>query len=87
MCDGTNQMIAETGAKKPSRKHNRIKQYDYSRNGAYFVTICTHGRAQRFEIGLSIGNGTQAVFYRTSSEIKRIMMKYGCILKTIRANG
>ena len=25
------------------RKANRIKNYDYSQNGAYFVTICTKG--------------------------------------------
>ena len=26
------------------RKINRIAEYDYSQNGAYFVTICTHER-------------------------------------------
>ena len=30
----------------PQRKHPRWKSYDYSRNGAYFITICTHGRAK-----------------------------------------
>ena len=29
---------------KPSRKHLRLPGYDYSRNGAYFITICTAGR-------------------------------------------
>lgn len=28
----------------PQRKPNRIRNYDYSSNGAYFVTICTEGR-------------------------------------------
>ncbi len=28
----------------PERKPNRISDYDYSQNGAYFVTICTKGR-------------------------------------------
>ncbi len=28
----------------PQRKPNRIKGYDYSQTGAYFVTICTQGR-------------------------------------------
>jgi len=28
----------------PRRKHNRIEGYDYSQNGAYFVTICTQDR-------------------------------------------
>ena len=28
----------------PIRKSNRLKNYDYSTNGAYFVTICTDKR-------------------------------------------
>ncbi len=30
----------------PNRKSNRFKNYDYSTEGAYFVTICTKDRAQ-----------------------------------------
>lgn len=28
----------------PKRKQIRLPDYDYSQTGAYFVTICTHGR-------------------------------------------
>ena len=28
----------------PKRKHTRLKEYDYSYNGYYFVTICTQNR-------------------------------------------
>ena len=28
----------------PKRKQNRLKGFDYSTNGAYFITICTHNR-------------------------------------------
>ncbi len=28
----------------PKRKQNRLREYDYSTAGAYFVTICTHER-------------------------------------------
>lgn len=28
----------------PKRKTNRLKQFDYSQNGAYFITICTKDR-------------------------------------------
>ena len=28
----------------PQRKHVRLKNYDYSQDGAYFVTICTKDR-------------------------------------------
>ena len=30
----------------PKRKHPRLKEYDYSQNGCYFVTICTEKRVQ-----------------------------------------
>ena len=30
----------------PKRKPNRLKNYDYSSNGAYFITFCTHERKQ-----------------------------------------
>ena len=28
----------------PKRKQNRLKEYDYSTAGAYFITMCTHER-------------------------------------------
>ena len=31
------------------RRSIRLKEYDYSRSGAYFVTICTHNREVYFE--------------------------------------
>lgn len=39
----------------PRRKPMRIKDYDYSQNGAYFITICTHNRQELFETS-TIGN-------------------------------
>lgn len=30
----------------PKRKNIRLKEYDYSQNGYYFITICTHNRQQ-----------------------------------------
>ena len=30
----------------PKRKPNRLGEYDYSQNGAYFVTICTQDRRE-----------------------------------------
>lgn len=32
----------------PNRKPTRLKEYDYSSPGAYFITICTHNRKQIF---------------------------------------
>lgn len=28
----------------PQRKQNRLKNYDYSQNGAYFITVCVKNR-------------------------------------------
>ena len=30
----------------PVRKSTRLKDYDYSQSGCYFITICTHNRAK-----------------------------------------
>ncbi len=38
----------------PQRKSQRLRNYDYSQNGAYFITICTHNKEHLFG---TIGNG------------------------------
>jgi putative transposase len=38
----------------PYRKHPRLKNYDYSQNGAYFVTICTRDK-QRILCDICVG--------------------------------
>jgi len=48
------------------RKLNRLKNFDYSSSGYYFITICTKGREEYF--GNIIGN-------------KMILNKYGEIVK------
>ncbi len=39
----------------PQRKPLRLQHYDYAKNGAYFITICTHHHAHLF--GEIVGNG------------------------------
>lgn len=39
----------------PNRKPMRLKNYDYSQNGAYFITICTYNRQKLFEMS-TVGN-------------------------------
>jgi REP element-mobilizing transposase RayT len=34
--------------KLPKRKPNRLRNYDYSQNGAYFITICARDREEIF---------------------------------------
>ena len=45
----------------PSRKQNRLPDYDYSQEGSFFVTLCTQNRAQLFEMETPVGNGLCAV--------------------------
>ena len=33
---------------RPTRKPNRLPEYDYSQNGAYFVTVCTADKKSLF---------------------------------------
>ncbi len=42
--------------KLPKRKPTRLKDYDYSQNGAYFVTICTYNR-ERLLSEIFVGQG------------------------------
>ena len=39
----------------PQRKHPRLNHYDYSSNGAYFITICTQNR--RCVLSRVVGRG------------------------------
>ena len=41
---------------RPERKLPRLKEYDYSQGGAYFVTICTQDR-KRILSNISVGRG------------------------------
>lgn len=41
---GTMDRETTTAAELPKRKNNRLKCYDYSENGGYFITICTEQR-------------------------------------------
>ena len=59
----------------PIRKRNRLQNYDYSQNGAYFVTVCTRNR--------------KCLFWRkkySSADIEKgnidkILSRYGRIVK------
>ena len=45
----TGQKSTQVNASKyPTRKRNRLQGYDYSRQGAYFITVCTQNRAELF---------------------------------------
>lgn len=54
----------------PKRKPNRLKEYDYSRNGAYFITICVK---DRHELLWCVGDG--AIVPMLVSTLKRFVNK------------
>lgn len=43
----------------PKRKYNRLKGFDYSTNGAYFITICT--KDKRCILSSIVGEGLRAL--------------------------
>ncbi|MBQ3137365.1 MAG: transposase [Clostridia bacterium] len=44
----------------PKRKSIRLKDYDYSSNGAYFITVCTKNR-EKILCNISVGDGAHDV--------------------------
>lgn len=57
----------------PVRKETRLKNYDYSLPGAYFVTICTENRRCIFwtDVGETCGLPNETHFSRYGSAVKR----------------
>ncbi len=41
-------VVMDMETSMPKRKHPRLKEYDYSTNGAYFITVCTKDRKNLF---------------------------------------
>ncbi len=45
----------------PKRKNNRLKNYDYSKQGAYFVTFCTEGKKHILSKINTVGEGLRTL--------------------------
>ena len=54
-------MISVIDMEMPNRKQNRLAEFDYGQEGAYFVTLCTQNRVRLFQMELPVGNGLCAV--------------------------
>ena len=74
----------------PKRKQNRLQEYDYNSNGAYFITICTKDKKHLFwKENINVGaNCVRPYEYQLSSvgitvneEIKNINNVYGNIVR------
>ena len=68
----------------PSRKSLRIKKYDYSSKGAYFITICIKDRQRILSkiIGHTVGGGAHDAPQIHMTEIGKIAKKIYCQAKT-----
>ena len=70
---------------QPQRKQNRLRNYDYSLPGAYFITICTHERENLFweTVGASIARpqkvNLSACGQVVDSAIKEIPKHYAAV--------
>lgn len=58
----------------PKRKPNRLKDYDYSQSGAYFITICSHNKQCIFSH--IVGGGALDAPKNTLTETGKIIEKY-----------
>ncbi len=58
----------------PKRKSTRLKNYDYSQNGYYFITICTHNKKKTF--GDIVGDGVYDIPQIRLSKHGKIINKY-----------
>ena len=87
---------------KPERRDIRLRGYDYSRNGAYFVTVCTQNRQHYFwDYYQPVGGdahiaphendvydiSTPLPYKLTNIGAKMIISKYGDTSKTTRQIG
>ena len=59
----------------PKRKHPRLKNYDYSQNGYYFITICTQDHKKLLG-SIHLPDDPQALPDNTLSEYGRITETY-----------
>ena len=58
---------------KPTRKHNRLKNYDYSSPGYYFITICTKNKKTLFGkivVGASIARPYEMILSDSGEIVK-----------------
>ena len=63
----------------PERKRNRRRDYDYSRNGSYFITVCT--KDKKMILGAVVGESRLLPEYRYLGIPQVRLSEYGEIVK------
>jgi REP element-mobilizing transposase RayT len=61
----------------PQRKHPRLKEYDYSGDGVYFITICTHNKKHLLSqiVGRGLAPAVELTDYGEISEQQLLRLK------------
>ena len=69
----------------PRRKPNRLKTFDYSSPGAYFITICTEDRRNLFwkNVGASIARPQAVALSEIGSVVDTAIKNIPCIYPAI----
>ena len=70
----------------PKRKPTRLKEYDYSQNGAYFITICSHNKQCIFShiVGAGVYDVPNTVLMRRGKIIETYIQKMNTHYDNIR---
>ena len=67
--------LTGTDMNLPKRKHPRLKNYDYSQNGCYFVTVCVKDK-KRLLGRVNVGRDAHIPPQTELSEIGKVAEKY-----------
>lgn len=65
------------------RKNNRLEFYDYSQNGAYFITICTRGKQKIFWTDDKSQNSVGADIIRPHDKLNDLGLIVECAIEQI----
>lgn len=65
------------------RKQNRLPEFDYSQNGAYFITICTRGKQKIFWIDDKSQNSVGADIIRPHDKLNDLGLIVECAIEQI----
>ena len=65
------------------RKNNRLEFYDYSQNGAYFITICTRDKQKIFWIDDKSQNSVGADIIRPHDKLNDLGLIVECAIEQI----
>lgn len=73
----------------PQRKNNRLKGYDYSQNGAYFLTICvkdSHELLGKIDVGATIGCPPEITLSEHGQLVYEAIQNIGAIYENVQVD-